>query len=686
MSELNAQLGALIGIKLGERFELRGILGHGGMGAVFDGWDHQFEAAVAIKIILPSLTTHAGHRAELMARFRREAKNTFQLRHQHIVTVTDFGEDVERQMLFLVMEKLIGSDLDDELREAGRLPPRRVVKILGQACMAIDHAHQANQIHRDLKPSNLMLIKRGRDADFVKVLDFGLARSETGEDKLSRTGQMLGTPHYMAPEQIDGHNVDRRCDIYAMGAVAYHLLSGHVPFPGATLEAVLHAQKHARQQRLCDVVPGLPQALSDAVDRALHKRPDARYLTMEDFRDALESAVRAMPAGAAVTPPLRMYDVSPPWSDDPPVPPAVPLPAPSPQRKRVAVTASAEVVTAQAGGLSASRPVLVTLGDSTALLYEHTASGVSRIAWQRITPELAAGPPVILTRAPAIALAPAAAGTDGRAFVAWVDVRSGKPQVRGGPWAPADSARIADAALGAPSDHVGPLAIAATPFGAIVTWHEVSGGRAIVFALAVDPVGGASEPFRAAGACPAISVGGEGVLLAWHDAAVAGQARSIHLCAMSRVTPYPATVLRWPHGAPAAFPVLAPARDGTLAMLWWCGGPAPAAMLSRISRHGTPISDPIRLGPASRTPHRGSLVAIDDGLVAAWTAPAPDGVVASWMPGDLAGPVPEPTALDRRCPSRACLTRLGDDLVAAWTAPRDGVAALNLSRIAVVAA
>src|SRR6185503_512446 len=347
-------------------------------------------------------------------------------------------------------------------RAEGRLAPQRAVRILAQACAAMDFAHQVAQIHRDIKPSNLMIMKHGREIDFVKVLDFGLARQLKDEDRLTRTDQIVGTAQYMAPEQLKPRSpLDPRCDIYMMGAVAYHVLSGQLPFEGTTFAEISHAHDAQPLEPLSERVPGVPKALAEVVERAMRKHPAERFPTMEDFREALEAALRepsratTLPAGIPVGPTApethpvgpsganRVIAPSVPFTTSRPIgdngtdrlPATVETPSPA-LRRHLTVRKKAEIATPYAGVVPASRPTVAAVERGVALLYEHAAAGASRIGCQMIRSELITTSRATLTDTPSIALAPVAAAGNGCVFVAWVDARArtGATQVYAGIW------------------------------------------------------------------------------------------------------------------------------------------------------------------------------------------------------------------------------------------------------------
>ncbi|MBV8201861.1 MAG: serine/threonine protein kinase, partial [Acidobacteria bacterium] len=203
-------------------------VGAGGMGTVYRAVDLMLEREVAIKAIRPELSREP----EIVERFRAEAKMLARLNHPAIATIYSFF--VEGEDLYLAMEFVRGRSLAWLLHNAGPLPWERALPLLAGALDGIEQAHRAGIVHRDLKSENLMLTESGT----VKVMDFGIARL-VGSGRLTRTGLLVGTLHYMAPEQIRGEEVDRRADVYALGAVLYEVLTGRVPFEGGSDFAVL---------------------------------------------------------------------------------------------------------------------------------------------------------------------------------------------------------------------------------------------------------------------------------------------------------------------------------------------------------------------------------------------------------------------------------------------------------------
>ena len=223
---LAAQRDDLIGRVLDERYEIRAPLGKGGMGTVYRGWQLSVDREVAIKVIHPKLS---GDRSAVK-RFLREARLASRLSQPNIVNVYDFGQS--ETVLYLVMELLRGHTLAAELGQGRRINPRRTVVIASQLCDALEAAHAQGIVHRDLKPSNIVILDDPPGRDLIKVLDFGLAKSliQDSGSVVTNTDALLGTPLYMAPEQIEGKVSDQRADLYSLGCILYEMLSGRPPF------------------------------------------------------------------------------------------------------------------------------------------------------------------------------------------------------------------------------------------------------------------------------------------------------------------------------------------------------------------------------------------------------------------------------------------------------------------------
>ena len=250
------------------RYRVIRKIGEGGMGTVYAGEHVEIGKDVAIKILHPAYSTQQ----DLVERFRREARAASRIGHPHIIDVTDFGE-TEDGCAYFVMEHLDGIDLADVLSHERRLAPERACKIATQICRALAAAHAAGVIHRDLKPENIFLVARDGQADFVKVLDFGIARSMGRARRLTNPGVAMGTPEYMAPEQAEGGAVDQRSDIYSVGALIYEMVSGSPP-------------QMTRDKELIPprgIKADVPEELDRIVVRALEPNPERRYQSMAQF-------------------------------------------------------------------------------------------------------------------------------------------------------------------------------------------------------------------------------------------------------------------------------------------------------------------------------------------------------------------------------------------------------------------
>ena len=247
------------------RYQIVSRLGEGGMGVLYLANDPLLRRTVAIKVL--SVRTD-----ELRERFAREARSAASLRHSHIVTIYDIGDD--RGLPFLAMEYLDGETMSELIRRRPPLPTSRKVELLLELCEGLGYAHRAGIIHRDIKPANLMITADG----ILKILDFGLARlsNDAAGAGLTRVGTLIGTPNYMSPERILGETVDHRSDIFAVGLVAYELLTYKKAYPGEA-HVVLDKVLHSEPQSLQTLAPDLDPRLTAAVERAIRKDPAQRF-------------------------------------------------------------------------------------------------------------------------------------------------------------------------------------------------------------------------------------------------------------------------------------------------------------------------------------------------------------------------------------------------------------------------
>jgi serine/threonine-protein kinase len=277
-----------VGITIAERYKVIRKLGEGGMGVVYLA-EHVFiEKKVALKI----LSEDFARKADLVARFMQEAKAASKIGHENIVDITDFGETTSGSVFF-AMEFLDGMDLAGHIRSGGAMPFARARFIMNQICRALGAAHAKGIIHRDMKPENVYLVTREGKPDFVKILDFGIAKMsalEEGGSRLTRTGMIFGTPEYMSPEQARGDRPDHRVDIYAAGCILYEMLTGDVPFHAETFMGVLtkHMFEEPEPPSKRNPAASIPGDVESVCLRALAKDREQRFQTMKELALALE--------------------------------------------------------------------------------------------------------------------------------------------------------------------------------------------------------------------------------------------------------------------------------------------------------------------------------------------------------------------------------------------------------------
>ncbi|MGE0439311.1 MAG: serine/threonine-protein kinase [Gemmatimonadales bacterium] len=296
---------------LGSGYEVGKLVGRGGFAEVFLVHDRRLKRDLALKALRPDLVISDA----LLTRFRREAETVAALRHPHIVPIYDIGES--EGIAYILMPLIQGESLRSLLTREGPRPVREATRILLEAADALAAAHEAGVIHRDIKPENIMLEGKGRR---VQLMDFGIAKAIDNTDSgpgLTSTGMLVGTPHYMSPEQASGEaNLDHRSDQYSLAVVAFQMITGALPFDGDSTRAVLFQQMVGVPKSLRDLVPDIPAALAFAVDRALSKDPKDRFPSMEAFSEAIAGpdawpltglssdsvAGAVVTAGAATTP------------------------------------------------------------------------------------------------------------------------------------------------------------------------------------------------------------------------------------------------------------------------------------------------------------------------------------------------------------------------------------------------
>jgi tRNA A-37 threonylcarbamoyl transferase component Bud32 len=280
-----------IGQVFGGKYAIERILGEGGMGIVYLARHQAIGKRFAIKL----LRGDSVRDAEVVERFKQEAQSASSIGNEHIIDITDFAELPDGSTYF-VMEMLDGKPLTKLLEEQKRLPVGRITKIAKQIAQGLGAAHEAGIVHRDLKPDNIFLCKRsGGETDFVKILDFGIAKVGQGTNKLTKAGAIFGTPHYMSPEQASGSPVDHRTDIYALGVILYEAGVGRVPFDADNFMGILtqHMYKAPVAPRaMPDCPPDLPPGLEVIIMRCLRKKPEERYQTMAELEEDLDRLAR----------------------------------------------------------------------------------------------------------------------------------------------------------------------------------------------------------------------------------------------------------------------------------------------------------------------------------------------------------------------------------------------------------
>ncbi len=279
-----------IGKMVATKYRVEQMLGEGGMGKVYKATQLALDKPVVLKVLRQALLGDE----RTVARFQREAKAASRLNHPNSISVLDFGQ-AEDGSMFIAMEYVQGKDLHQILSREWPLPESRIIRIMGQVLSALADAHSAGVIHRDLKPENIMVEQRRGEADFVKVLDFGIAKIVDGTDDegpaLTRAGFVCGTPEYMSPEQARGAKLDHRSDLYAVGVILYQLTSGLLPFDSDS--AVGFATKHLTEIPMPPSKRRPDAKISAAMERlivkSLAKNPDDRPQTAEQFRAELHA-------------------------------------------------------------------------------------------------------------------------------------------------------------------------------------------------------------------------------------------------------------------------------------------------------------------------------------------------------------------------------------------------------------
>ncbi|MER5213986.1 protein kinase [Streptomyces sp. NPDC002838] len=286
----------------GGRYQLRDLLGEGGMASVHLAYDAVLDRQVAVK----TLHTELGREQAFRERFRREAQAVAKLTHTNIVSVFDTGEDDLDGMTtpYIVMEYIegrpLGSVLDEDVRQLGAMPADKALKITADVLAALEISHEMGLVHRDIKPGNVMMTKRG----VVKVMDFGIARAmQSGVTSMTQTGMVVGTPQYLSPEQALGRGVDARSDLYSVGIMLFQLVTGRLPFDADSPLAIAYAHVQEEPVVPSSINRSLPPAVDALVARALKKNPNERFPSAEAMRDeCLRVAASFQPAAPSIVP------------------------------------------------------------------------------------------------------------------------------------------------------------------------------------------------------------------------------------------------------------------------------------------------------------------------------------------------------------------------------------------------
>jgi serine/threonine-protein kinase len=357
----------MIGRTIGN-YVVRTKIGEGGMGSVFAADHPRIGRRVAIKVLHPEL----GKNPEIVARFFTEARAANEIRNEHIIEILDFGE-LPDGISYFIMEWLEGRSLSKALEEMPQFPAARALHVARGIARALTAAHDKGIVHRDLKPDNVFLLNRGDDPDFVKVLDFGIAKLMAGDPLQgfkTQTGAIMGTPYYMSPEQCRGstRDIDHRTDIYALGCILYQMVTGRLPFNADGLGELLlqHMTKPPTAPTALD--PSIPVELERVILRALEKEPARRFANIREMAAALGGAATSLS-----TPVVDLAQVG-----SPPAPPATVVT----QTPKGGASAAEPAASAAGPARSVTAPLLsTTLGGAAAEAVKATQARRSRTSY-----------------------------------------------------------------------------------------------------------------------------------------------------------------------------------------------------------------------------------------------------------------------------------------------------------------
>jgi eukaryotic-like serine/threonine-protein kinase len=406
-----AKVDPYVGKTIDGRYLIERMIGEGGMGVVYAARHKVIGKRVAIKVLRGEMATD--HEAN--ERFLQEARSASAIGNPHIVDISDFGQLPDGSTYF-VMELLGGKSLSAFLTDGkGPVPVPRLCHIAKQIAQGLAAAHAANIVHRDLKPDNVMLVNRGVEKDFVKILDFGIAKVGSSTKKMTRAGSVFGTPHYMSPEQAAGATVDHRTDIYALGVILYEMASGKVPFDADNFMGILTQHMYKAPVPIRALVPevDVPAGLDAIVLKCLTKKPEGRYADMEQLAadlDKLEKglmpdAVQEMMArSGAFSVPADYFRVS-------GMPAPVPA-TPGEKKKRwpvYAVAAAAASIACVVGAILLARTASSTAEPLQPSAAAHSAVIPESIASRPASPGVSSDPAPLPTREVLVNVAPAGA-------------------------------------------------------------------------------------------------------------------------------------------------------------------------------------------------------------------------------------------------------------------------------------
>jgi serine/threonine protein kinase len=386
------------------QYEIRKLLGKGGMGVVFLAQDLTLEREVAIKVLPPDFSTDP----QVIKRFQQEAKTAAKLDHPNIIPI--YRVESKDGLNYFVMKYISGTSLEDVLDSKQPISYDYVQRILWEAACALGHAHSRSVVHRDVKPANIMFDHDGR----VMLTDFGISKALQSASGLTGTGMIIGTPHYMAPEQAKGQQVDGRADQYSMGVVGYRLLAGSLPFSGDSVHTILYKHIFEEAPRVSQLRQDIPRYLTDPIQRALAKEPAQRFPTMEEFATAIwpEQPVSASSKGTPRPAPQRPAAARGPVTADAPTEhvqaaasaaPTTPLPSLRPRTVPAAAARGGAKKSSKTGVLVLAAVVVLGVGGYVVVNGRTSAAGNGQPLAATENSATPAPPPAVTPQSTAVA-------------------------------------------------------------------------------------------------------------------------------------------------------------------------------------------------------------------------------------------------------------------------------------------